>query len=130
MVPGVGADDPVDLCVDVRRNVEFAVEGVRDAWPDREDVRIRLRSSTDGADGRWSLLVGEHVRDLGRKTLEHAFDPFFSRRAAGWRPGPDLTVVRRMLEAHGGTTSVRKGSEGGGCLVVTLPIDGTTRAAT
>ena len=120
---------PVDLCVDVRRIMDLTVEAVRNACQTKEDVRIRLRSSIERVDGRWSLLVEDDGPGFGRKSLEHAFDPFFSQRAAGRRPGLGLTVVRRIAEAHGGTASVHNGSEGGGCLVVTLPIDGTTSAA-
>ena len=121
--------EPVGLCVDVRRIMDLTVEAVRNACQTKEDARIRLRSSIDRMDGRWSLLVEDDGPGFGRNSLEHAFDPFFSQRAAGRRPGLGLTVVRRIAEAHGGTASVHNGSEGGGCLVVTLPIDGTTGAA-
>lgn len=121
--------EPVGLCVDVRRITDLTVEAVRNACQAKEDVRIRLRSSIDGVDGRWSLLVEDDGPGFGRKSLEHAFDPFFSQRAAGRRPGLGLAVVRRIAEAHGGSASVHNGSEGGGCLVVTLPIEGTTIAA-
>ena len=125
----IGSTEPVDLCVDVRRITDLTVEAVRNACQTKEDVRIRLRSSIDRVDGRWSLLVEDDGPGFGRSSLEHAFDPFFSQRAAGRRPGLGLTVVRRIAEAHGGTASVHNVSEGGGCLVVTLPIDGTTSAA-
>ena len=121
--------EAVDLCVDVRRITDLTVEAVRNACQTQEDVRIRLRSSIDRVDGRWSLLVEDDGPGFGRNSLEHAFDPFFSQRAAGRRPGLGLTTVRRIAEAHRGTASVHNGSEGGGCLVVTLPIDGTTSAA-
>lgn len=125
----VDVTEAVDLCVDVRRITDLTVEAVRNACQTQEDVRIRLRSSIDRVDGRWSLLVEDDGPGFGRNSLEHAFDPFFSQRAAGRRPGLGLTIVRRIAEAHGGTASVHNGSEGGGCLVVTLPIDGTTSAA-
>ncbi|MDG2020469.1 MAG: HDOD domain-containing protein [Phycisphaerales bacterium] len=122
----------VGLCVDVRRIAEIAIEAVRNACEGKEDVCIRIRGSIDSLDGRWSLLVEDDGPGFGHAALEHAFDPFFSQKTAGRRTGLGLTVVRRIAEAHGGSALVHNRTEGGGCLVVSLPIqspDEMTRTA-
>ncbi len=127
-----GEKSEVGLCVDVRRIAEIAIEAVRNACEGKEDVCIRIRGSIDPLDGRWSLLVEDDGPGFGHTALEHAFDPFFSQKTAGRRTGLGLTVVRRIAEAHGGSASVHNRTEGGGCLVVSLPIqspDETTRTA-
>ena len=117
-----GDETEVGLCVDVRRIAEIAIEAVRNASDDKEDVCICMRSSIDAADCRWSLLVEDNGLGFGHAALEHAFDPFFSQKAAGRRTGLGLAVVRRIAEAHGGSASVHNRVQGGGCLVVSLPI--------
>jgi|GEM_PF-3324514 len=117
-----GDKTEVGLCVDVRRIAEIAIEAVRNASDDKEDVCICMRSSIDATDGRWSLLVEDDGLGFGQAALEHAFDPFFSQKTAGRRTGLGLAVVRRIAEAHGGSASVHNRVQGGGCLVVSLPI--------
>ena len=117
-----GDETEVGLCVDVRRIAEIAIEAVRNASDDKEDVCICMRSSIDATDCRWSLLVEDDGLGFGHAALEHAFDPFFSQKTAGRRTGLGLAVVRRIAEAHGGSASVHNRVQGGGCLVVSLPI--------
>ncbi len=128
LVRGLGpvdvADDagPVRLCVDVRRIVEVVVEACRNALEAHEGARIRLRTSSDAVDGRWSLQVEDDGPGFGREALDHAFEPFFSLKPAGRRAGLGLAVVKRVVEAHGGTVAVRNLPDGGGCLMATFPI--------
>jgi signal transduction histidine kinase len=75
-------------------------------------------------DGRWTVQVEDDGPGFGREALDHAFQPFFSLKPAGRRAGLGLAIVRRVVEAHGGNVVVRNHSEGGGCLVVSLPLRG------
>src|SRR5690606_39505417 len=51
------------------------------------------------------------VKDTGpgmdERTLQHALDPFFSRKAAGRQTGLGLPTAKRLVEAHGGTLELR-----------------------
>jgi signal transduction histidine kinase/HD-like signal output (HDOD) protein len=128
LVRGLGRVDVIDeagptpLVVDVRRIVELIVEACRNALEAHEGARIRLRTSSDAVDGRWSLQVEDDGPGFGREALDHAFEPFFSLKPAGRRAGLGLAVVKRVVEAHGGTVAVRNLPDGGGCLMATFPI--------
>ena len=82
-----GDEREVELCVDVRRITEIAIEAVRNASEDKEDVCIRMRGSIDPLDRRWSLWFEDDGPGFGRAALEDVFDPFFSQKTAGRRTG-------------------------------------------
>lgn len=127
LVRGLGPVDvedeagPVSLDVDVRRMIEVVVEACRNAREAHEGARIRIRTSSDATDGRWSFQVEDDGPGFGREALDHAFEPFFSLKPAGRRAGLGLAIVRRVVEAHGGVVVVRNRPEGGGSLVISLP---------
>ena len=52
--------------------------------------------------------------------LEKIFDPFYSMKEHGM--GMGLSIVRTILEAHGGTIEVAKSCHGGATFRVTLPL--------
>ena len=128
LVRGLGPVDvvddagPVPLRVDVRRIVESIVEACRNAREADEGARIRIRTSSDAGDGRWSVQVEDDGPGFGREALDHAFEPFFSLKPAGRRAGLGLAFVRRVVEAHGGTVVVGNRPEGGGRLMASFPI--------
>jgi HD-like signal output (HDOD) protein/nitrogen-specific signal transduction histidine kinase len=128
LVRGLGRVDvideagPVPLRVDVRRIVEVIVEACRNAREADDGARIRLRTSSGAVDGRWFVQVEDDGPGFGREALDHAFEPFFSLKPAGRRAGLGLAVVKRVVEAHGGTVVVGNRPEGGGRLMVSLPI--------
>ena len=119
---------PLAVEVDVRRIVDLVVEACRNALETKEDVRIRLRGSSDALNSRWNLQVEDDGPGFGRRALEHAFEPFFSLKPAGRKAGMGLTVARRVMEAHGGTAAVGNHDRGGGSVVFGFP-SGDERAA-
>ena len=67
--------------------------------------------------------VDQEVEDtgvgLGNVDLSRVFEPFTSK-ATG--TGLGLAVVRRIIEEHGGTVSLRPGSQGGAVFTARLPV--------
>jgi signal transduction histidine kinase len=75
-----------------------------DAVPGADGVEIRVTDSGIGMD---------------EETVNHIFDPFYTRKAKGI--GLGLAVTRRIVEAHGGTIAARSAPGEGTTFVIGLP---------
>ncbi len=62
-------------------------------------------------------------------TLEHAFDPFFSAKAAGRQVGMGLPRARQLVVAHGGRIELASQRNQGTTATLTLPVRGIETAA-
>ena len=86
--------------------------------PPGGQVRVELRP-----DGPWAMIrVSDSGPGIPADELPHLFDRFFRGRTA--RPsgsGIGLTVVRELVEAHGGTVEVSSEAGQGASFVVLLP---------
>lgn len=90
--------------------------------------RERPLEATLSVDGTTARIA---VRDRGpgfaADVLPRAFDPFVTGTGAARSPGAHgiglgLSLVRRIVEAHGGTAAARNVDDGGAEIVLTLPI--------
>ena len=95
-------------------NALDAVEGLPPAAR-----RIIVRTRSDEGD-----VVEVSVRDFGiglpKDRPDKIFDHFFSTKQQGM--GMGLTIVRSIVEAHGGTIAAENAPEGGARIVVRLPV--------
>jgi two-component system, OmpR family, sensor kinase len=79
------------------------------------------------AEGEHSLVITVRDRGIGiaPPDLERVFEPFFradrSRTRSTGGVGLGLTLSRRIVEAHGGSITVRSELEQGSCFRVTVP---------
>jgi signal transduction histidine kinase len=81
------------------------------AEPSGTDVTIRVIDSGEGIEPEFLPHVFERFRQA---------DPSATRRAGGL--GLGLSIVRYLVEAHGGTTSAESAGKGqGSCFIVRLP---------
>jgi signal transduction histidine kinase len=97
------------------------VSNARRHTPD--DGRIDIRATRDG--GQVRIAVADTGSGIRPEHLPHVFDRFYradpSRDRATGGAGLGLAIVRRLVEAHGG--SVAAASEGEGCgTTVTISI--------
>lgn len=123
-------------------------------WLDADPVRLiqifgnllNNASKFSETKGRIELSAHRHgneifvqVRDYGvgidRQALEQMFEPFFQASTAIDRSpgglGVGLTLVKRLVEMHGGAVSVRSEGPGrGSAFLVRLPIAATPSPAT
>lgn len=85
-------------------------------------ARVEVIGEVDDADGRCVLVVRDRGHGMSERALAHAFDPFFSERAAGRRTGLGLTRARVLIESHGGEISLRSQVGEGTTARIVLPL--------
>jgi signal transduction histidine kinase len=112
-----GAADPILACdreqmIQVFLNLLInAVQHVPEAG--------RVRLATEDAEGALLVRVEDDGPGIPEDERERVFDPFFTRRDGG--VGLGLTIVRQIVEAHGGEIAVSRGHLGGACFTIHLP---------
>ncbi|HZU79496.1 MAG TPA: PAS domain S-box protein [Acidimicrobiales bacterium] len=93
------------------------------AMPQGGTVHVRAYATDD------ELVIA--VRDSGTgvdpDTAARLFEPFFTTKAAG--TGLGLVIVRRLVEAHGGTVTLDNARAGGAVVTIRLPRAATGPAA-
>ena len=117
--PAIVLADPDQLKQVVLNLVDNAI---RYTPPDGE---VRLTYALDSS--RWKVFFD--VQDMGPGILPidipHIFDRFYrgdpSRSRASGSSGLGLAIARAIVEAHGGTISVRSTPGSGTCFTVVIP---------
>ena len=69
------------------------------------------------------IKVADNGPGIPKEDLEHIFDPFYTRKKT-MGLGVGLSVCHEIVESHGGTITVRNGSEGGAVFTIKLPLEG------
>ena len=83
--------------------------------------RIWIRPAEGNASSKSVLIAVEDDGPGIAPAIAHRiFNPFFTTREVG--TGLGLAIVHRIVEAHGGSISVRNRSGGGASLVMTMPL--------
>ncbi len=100
-----------------RALAELIINAV-EAAPEREPL-VRCRHDADRS--RIVFEVLDEGPGMSRRTLQHAFDPFFSDKPAGRQRGLGLTRAHRLVEIQGGRVSLSLREEGGTRAMIELP---------
>lgn len=110
--------DPDQLKEALTNLIVNASEAVR-----RSGGRVTVREE-DIDQSPWGRVAAIHVHDNGegihRETLDKVFHPFFTTRDHG--TGLGLCISRQLVEANGGTLTVRSSRERGTTFTVRFPI--------
>ena len=88
----------------------------------------RLRLSLDREDGHVRLGVSDTGQGMPEEIRSKAFDPFFTTKDFGKGTGLGLTVVKGIIEEHGGTIAVESGVDEGTTFWIRLPLEGAQTA--
>jgi signal transduction histidine kinase len=91
----------------------------RDAMP-RGGV-LRLSTSEDGA-GMLRVDVTDSGEGIPEEIVPRIFEPFFTTRTGSAASGLGLTIVRRVVEQHGGRIDVSSRRGMGTTFSVWLPV--------
>ena len=82
-----------------------------------------LRTHAGAAMGECALItVSDTGPGLGQKTLEHVFDPFYSKEDNSEKTGLGLSMVYGIVKNHGGYISCSSEPEIGTTFMIYLPI--------
>jgi PAS domain S-box-containing protein len=105
----------------------------RDAMPGGGKIIIKtkrmildddfLRTHAGAAMGECALItVSDTGPGLGQKTLEHVFDPFYSKEDNSEKTGLGLSMVYGIVKNHGGYISCSSEPEVGTTFMIYLPV--------
>ena len=82
-----------------------------------------LRTHAGAAMGECALItVSDTGPGLGQKTLEHVFDPFYSKKDGSEKTGLGLSMVYGIVKNHGGYISCSSEPEVGTTFMIYLPV--------
>ena len=89
--------------------------------PPRGVVRITLSEIHGTADDWVAISVHDAGPGVPEEVRERMFEPFFTTKQPGEGTGLGLTVVKDIVEEHGGFVEVVGGSAGGSVFTLCLP---------
>jgi C4-dicarboxylate-specific signal transduction histidine kinase len=87
------------ILVNLLHNATEAVQSVAD-----RDPRIRIKVISRAS--HVALEMADNGRGIPRAALGRVFEPYFTTKAPGRGCGLGLTVVKGLIEGHGGTVTV------------------------
>jgi PAS domain S-box-containing protein len=121
-LPTVEAD-PVQMQQVLLNLIINAFDAMRDTPLSRRKVVIVTERD---ADGITRLSVRDYGVGISEQTRERLFEQFFTTKAKGL--GLGLSIVRSIVESHGGTIAAENADGGGARFQFTLPASDTTSA--
>jgi len=87
-----------------------------------QEVKLRTARATSGA--YVAFTVEDQGVGIGSEARERIFEPFFSTKPAGEGTGLGLSVVRDIVEEHGGVVEVSSEPGVGSKFKILLPVGG------
>ncbi len=121
-------DQPVMACVnpqEIKQVVLNLVSNALDSLDVGGQVTVALESAADQA----RLTVRDNGCGMDAETLEHLFEPFYTRRRDGTGTGLGMSITYRIVSDHGGTITASSDGPGKGSqIVVLLPLSPSSQS--
>ncbi len=113
--------DPVLL----RRSIDNLLENAAKYSPPDTAIELETGVSAEGV----QIVVRDRGEGIAAEDLPFVFDPFFRADRVRTRKGPGgvglgLALVRRIVEAHGGSITLSPAEDGGTRATIRLPVRG------
>jgi signal transduction histidine kinase/HD-like signal output (HDOD) protein len=115
--------DPEQLSEALSEIIINAIEAT-----DANAGRITLSGSHDAFGQRLVLTIADNGRGMDEETRSHAFDPFFSAKAAGRQQGMGLAKAQRWAESSQGSIRLESQPGSGSRIILILPAGVATSA--
>ena len=116
-------DDLPDILIDGRKMEQVVLNlllNAIEATPDNSNIRIGSRRClSDHGVSELTFSVEDEGETISPVLCETIFKPFFTTKSRG--AGLGLSVVKRLVEAHGGHVSVSGRTPNGSVFTVVLP---------
>jgi signal transduction histidine kinase len=85
-----------------------------------EGGQVAIECSRDASDAGFVVVsIADNGRGIPLPTLERIFEPFFTTKEAG--TGLGLTIVRQMVQRHGGSVDIESAEGRGTRVTIRLP---------
>ncbi|MEO8756054.1 MAG: ATP-binding protein, partial [Casimicrobiaceae bacterium] len=111
------ADQLHQVLLNLMINAQQSLQG----QPGPRRVRVTSRLDADAASLR--IVVADNGPGIPAHLRARVFEPYFTTKPVGIGTGVGLAVSLGIVEAHGGTLSVRCPPEGGAEFTITLPAE-------
>jgi len=109
----VAADDVL-----LRQALGNIIDNAINAYEDRRGI---VEIETEEIDGRAEVRIRDFGCGIPPNEVERIFTPFFSSRPSG--TGLGLSLVAKIVKAHGGRCQVQSAPGSGTCFTVSLPLE-------
>jgi len=110
-------NDPL-VEIDTRQIQQALVHLIRnsiEAMPDGGELTVEVRQP----EGNVRIVIRDTGKGMSGEGMDKAVDPFFTTKMIG--TGMGLTLVKRVVEDHGGNLTLERGSNGGMQATISLP---------
>jgi len=114
-------EEPIRMKLDQYQMVYALMQLMRNAiqaMPEGGDLWISCSATEDGCAAK--IEISDTGKGMSEEVLKRAFDPFFTTDKL--RSGLGLTVVKRIIEEHGGTVQLKSRPGKGTTAIILLPL--------
>lgn len=101
--------------------ISNAIEASTGTSGGRSDTSQKISIKLKKNNGSARITVRDYGPAMDKKTMEHCFEPYFSSKKAG--TGLGLPIVKKIVEAHKGSTAIDLPPSGGTSFIITLPLN-------
>jgi signal transduction histidine kinase len=93
----------------------------------RKNKNVRIVIESEEKNGLVKMLIGDNGVGVDEKDLGHVFNIFYRGRCTGTEnsegSGLGLTIVKKIIQQHGGTISMKSTVGAGTTLFIDLPMN-------